>query len=206
MFVPFGQTEGATAVPAPTVTLDERLTAARREADDLRDQLAAADSKLNEALEDRRYGDAEGLQHAADALRQPVFIAQAHVTALEAAAEQLAQHQREQQLAAQARDRRDQALGMYERAREQEAEALEDLDRALSEVPAAYRALVLCMQAAIQAEQAVGQARSDGHSTGTVAGLLPEGMPRPVPPNKASARFAASHLLTQILQNPQLTI
>jgi chromosome segregation ATPase len=201
------QTEGATAVPAQTtVTLDDRLTAARREAGDLRDQLAAADSKLSQALEDRRYGDAEGLRDAADALRQPLYIAEATVTALEAAVKQLADHEAEQQRATQERDRRDQALGMYERAREQEAEALEDLDRALAEVPAAYRALVLTMQAAIQAERAVGQARYDGHSTGTVAGLLPEGMPRPVPPNKASAKFDANPLLVQILKNPNLTI
>lgn len=189
-----------------TPTLDQRLAEARREAEALRDRLAVADSELAEALEDRRYGDAETLKHAADELRQPLFIAEAHVKALEAAVQQLADHEAEHQRAQQARERRDQAAGMHERAREQEAEAMEDLDRALAEVPAAYRALVLIMQAAIQAERAVGQARYDGHSTGITAGLLPEGMPRPVPPNKASAKFDANPLLIQILKNPQLTI
>jgi hypothetical protein len=193
-------------MPTTTMTLDQRLAEARQEADTLRDQLAAADSALAEALEQRDYATAEGLKHAADQLRQPLFIAEAHVKALEAAVQQLADHEAEQQRAAQARDRRDQAAGMYERAREQEAEAMEDLDRALAEVGPMYAALAMTMQAAIQAERAVGQARYDGHSTGITAGLLPEGMPRPVPPNKASARFDANPLLVQILKNPQLTL
>ena len=191
-------------MPTTTVTLTERLAQARREADDLRDRLAVADSELAEALEDRRYGDAEGLKQAADELRQPVYIAQAHVQALEAAVEQLAAHEREQLRAAQERDRRDQAAAMYEQAREREAETMEDLDRCLAEVGPMYAALALTMQAAIQAERAVGQARRDAHSTGTVAGLLPEGMPMPVDPNKASARFDRVAVLVEILKNPRL--
>jgi chromosome segregation ATPase len=191
-------------MPTTTMTLDQRLAEARQEADTLRDQLAAADSALAEALEQRDYATAEGLKHAADELRQPLFIAEAHVKALEAAVQQLADHEAEQQRAQQARDRRDQAAGMYERAREQEAEAMEDLDRCLAEVGPMYAALAMTLQAAIQAEQAVGQARRDAHSTGTVAGLLPEGMPMPVNPNKASARFDRVAVLVEILKNPRL--
>jgi len=191
-------------MPTTTMTLDQRLAEARQEADTLRDQLAAADSALAEALEQRDYATAEGLKHAADELRQPLFIAEAHVKALEAAVQQLADHEAEQLRAAQARDRRDQAAAMYERAREQEAEAMEDLDRCLAEVGPMYAALAMTMQAAIQAEQAVGQARRDAHSTGTVAGLLPEGMPMPVNPNKASARFDRVAVLVEILKNPRL--
>ena len=191
-------------MPTTTMTLDQRLAEARQEADTLRDQLAAADSALAEALEQRDYATAEGLKHAADELRQPLFIAEAHVKALEAAVQQLADHEAEQLRAAQARDRRDQAAAMYERAREQEAEAMEDIDRCLAEVGPMYAALAMTMQAAIQAEQAVGQARRDAHSTGTVAGLLPEGMPMPVNPNKASARFDRVAVLVEILKNPRL--
>jgi len=193
-------------VPDTTMTLNARLDQARREADALGDQLAHADSELAEALERRDYAAAEGLKHAADELRQPHFIALANVTALEAAVQQLAEHEAEQQRAAQARDRRDQAAGMYERAREQEAEAMEDLDRCLAEVGPMYAALAMTLQAAIQAEQAVGQARRDAHSTGTVAGLLPEGMPMPVNPNKASARFDRVAVLVEILKNPRLAL
>jgi hypothetical protein len=104
----------------PTITLTERLDQARREAGDLRDQLAVADSELNEALERRDYAAAEGLKLAADALRQPLYISAATVTALEAAVKQLADHEAEQQRAAFERDRRDQAAAQHLQARERE--------------------------------------------------------------------------------------
>jgi hypothetical protein len=190
----------------PTITLTERLDQARREAGDLRDQLAVADSELNEALERRDYAAAEGLKLAADALRQPLYISAATVTALEAAVKQLADHEAEQQRAAFERDRRDQAAAQHLQAREREAEAEEDLSRFLAEVPAAWGALADAMLSAIDAEQRVAQARRDAHSTGIVAGHFDPGLPVPVGPNRASARFESNRCLVEILRNPRLTL
>ena len=190
----------------PAQTLDQKLAEATREADALRDQLAAADHELAQALENRQYGDAtEGLRHAADALRQSLYIADATVSGLQAAVQQLADHRAEQQRAQQARDRKDQALGQYDQAKEREAQAEEDLDRFIAEIAPSWGALADTMAAAIDAERRITQARRDAHETGKVAGHFHPDSPIPVGPNRASARIEANRVLVEILRNPRLT-
>ncbi|WP_327069260.1 hypothetical protein [Kitasatospora sp. NBC_01302] len=186
-------------------TLNEQLNLAQREAGGLRDRLSRAETDLAEALEERRYADAETLKGTADSLRQPAMIAQAHVQALETAVRALQEHQEQEERAARERQRRDQAAAMYEQAREAEAAALDDVARHMAEVPVAYEALQQAMAAAMAAEIRVGGARRDAHTAGVGAGHLPADYPVPPIPNNARARFEQHPLLGQILRNPRLS-
>jgi chromosome segregation ATPase len=193
-------------VTSAGTTLEQKLAEATREADSLRDQLAAVDSELNQALEDRRYGDeTEGLKHDADALRQSLYIADATVTALQAAVQQLADHQAAQQRAAFERDRKDQALGQYDQAKQREAAAEEGLDRFMAEIAPSWGALADTMIAAIDAERRITQARRDAHETGKVAGHFHPDSPIPAGVNRASALIENNRVLVEVLRNPRLT-
>lgn len=188
-----------------TLTLNERLAEAQREATDLRTQLANAEHDLNQALEEKDYAAAERLKHKADELRQPVLIAEAHARALTEGVQELERHRAEEQRAAAERERREQADVQYHRARQAEAEAMEDVNRYLAELPAAYTALRQVMQAAIEAEQRWGNARREAHAAGVTAGHIDPGLPVPPRPNLATVKIEHHQLLAEIWRTPKLS-
>ncbi|TKA11747.1 hypothetical protein [Actinacidiphila oryziradicis] len=184
--------------------LNERLEQARKEAKGLREQLAFAESDLAKALEDRDYAAAEDHKKAADELRQPVLIAEAHVKALIAGAQELEAHRAAEQRATQEREQREQAGRQFEEATAREAQAMDEMNQHLAQLREAYVALRQIVSEAIAAQQRAGQARLDSHHAGIGAGIWAQDMPQPALPNHASVLIDYSPVLLQIMQNPQL--
>lgn len=188
----------------PQPTLADKLTEAQREADALNEQLAKAQSALNAALAAEDYPEADRHKQKADALREPVLVANAHVAALTAGAQELQRQQQADQRAAQEREQREQAKGLFEDAQHREAEAEDEVGQCLAELAAAWGALHRVMDAAFAAEQRQRQARLDGWQTGVAAGVWHPEMPRPALPNRVQALIEHSPLLTQVRRTPQL--
>jgi hypothetical protein len=185
---------------AATQTLNEALTEASRTAKELREQLAVAESDLALAIEDKRYADAEQHKAAADALRQPVLIAEAHVTALMAGQDELRRHREEEQRATQLRVAREQATVQFQAATEREADATEEVQRLMAEVPVALAALQDCMRSALDAQRRIHMARNDAHTAGIAAGVWAPDMPLPAAPNMASSRFETDPLWIAVMR------
>lgn len=191
-------------MPTTTVSLAERLEQAQREAQALRERLSHAEHERDVAVAEQRYADAERAKAAADEAREPLLVAQAHVQALQAGIAELQRHREDEQRAQAERERREQAEVLFEQAKAREAEALDDAQRLLAEVSVTYSALVEAMNAAVEVESRIYQARLDAWDTGKTAGHIPQEMARPSRPNMASSRFEQNPVLTQILRNPRL--
>jgi len=186
------------------LTLNDRLGEARKEAAELREQLAHAESDLTAALEDQDYPAAERHKKTADELRQPVLIAEAHVKALIAGVQELEAHRQAEQRAAQLREQQEQARRQFEEATAREAAAMDEMDEHLAQLRAAYGALRQIVGDAIAAQQRAGQARLDAHHTGVAAGIWPQDAATPAMPNRASAYLDYSPVLLQIMRTPDL--
>jgi hypothetical protein len=191
-------------MPTTTPSLAERLAEAQREAQALNEKLSHAEHEQALAVEEKRFGDAERAKAAADEVREPLLVAQAHVQALQAGIAELERHRVEEQRAQAERERREQAEAHFQTSRAAEAEAEEEMRRLVAEVSAAYGALVQTMQAAQQAEQRLSQARLDVHEWGKAAGHFVQDAPRPSRPNFATARFEHTPVLAHVLREPHL--
>jgi hypothetical protein len=178
--------------------LAEKTAEAQRDAQALREKLEEAELRLNEALEDRRYADAETLKQRVDALREPVLIADAHLTALRAGLAALQAQQEADQQAAADRARRDQADVLMEAARTREAAARDDVERLLAEMPVAYAELRRMIAEAEAAQLQVQQAQADFHHAGVAAGHIDPAAPLPWGWNRATAWIEASPVLMTI--------
>lgn len=178
--------------------LATKMAEARRDARALHEQLAQAELELREALEDRRYADAETLKQRVDELRQPVLIADAHVTALDAGMAALRAQQQADQQAAADRERKAQAEGLMDIARGKEAEARDDVERLLAEIPVAYRELRRLMAEAVDAQNRAAQAMVDFHHAGIAAGHIDQGAPAPWGWNRASVWIESNPALMTV--------
>lgn len=186
----------------PEQTLNERLTAAQREADALREQLCDAEFKQNAAVTAQDFAAAEEHKRRADAAREPLLIAEAHVRALTEGVQALDAHRMAEQQAEQLRQQREAAKAQYETFTAEEAEAVEQVQRYLAEVGAGYAAIRQAMTEAVAAEDRVDQARAKKWQAGVLAALLPEDYPRPRRSHMASTRFDNSQMLSLIQRTP----
>lgn len=192
----------STTRPAPN--LQEKLTAAQREADELARELADAESAVALAVEEQRFADAEKAKATADAVRPHLALAQASVTALRQAAHDLDAHRRDAERAEQERIQREQAQQQMEEAAGRMRAAEDDVQRLLAEIGPALDAVRQIMHEAVLAEQRLGQARADGHTAGVAAGHVDPALPLPYPPRSVQSRLERDRLLYAIYHNKPL--
>ncbi|MFJ9903930.1 hypothetical protein ACIRVK_13665 [Streptomyces sp. NPDC101152] len=184
--------------------LQEKLAEARKEAQALRERLEGAEFELNKALEAKDYVTADRHKKAADEVREPLLVADAHVKALLAGVQELDQHRQAEQRAAQERQRREQAQRQFEEASAVEAEAMDEMDARIAEARAAYAALRQTMADAMAAQQRAGQARLEAHDWGKAAGYWAPDAARPALPNRATVLVEHNQVLSLVWRTPDL--
>lgn len=188
--------------PAPNIP--EKLAEARREADELARQLAQAEADVALAVEEQRFADAEQAKARADGIRPHAALAQATVSALKQAADELDAHRREAERAEQERLQREQADAQHQDAKARRDAAQEDVQRLLAEIPAALDAVRAVIQEALMAEERLRNAQGDWHTSGIAAGHIDPTSPAPYPAQNVRARVERSQLLNAIYRNREL--
>ncbi|MCQ4043858.1 hypothetical protein ACFOSC_26575 [Streptantibioticus rubrisoli] len=185
-------------------SLDDKLIQARLEAQELNRRLHKAEADLEAAVSEKRYADAEELKKAADEIREPLLIAEAQVTALEAGVQAFREHQEAEERALRERQAREKATVDYQAAVEAEQVAIEQMQSHLAEVEPAFQALRRALSGAMEAEGRAHYARVSKHAAGIAAGTLHPDHPRPTPVNSVAARIQTNHLLSLIWRTERL--
>ncbi|MFE3522232.1 hypothetical protein ACFXOD_11660 [Streptomyces sp. NPDC059161] len=184
--------------------LDGRLQEARLDAQELNRQLHQAEAGLQTALDEKRYAEAEDLKKAANALREPLLIAEAHVQALEAGVQALREHQQAEERAQREREAREQAAAAHGAALVDEQAAVEEMQSCTAEWEPAYQALRQAIAGARAAEERIYRARVSKHAAGIASGRLPEGYPTPSRAGIVAGRIEASQILSLIWRTERL--
>lgn len=192
---------------APTATrtapdINAKLAEARAEAEQLRGELARAETDLAAAREREDYQAAERAKQQADALRPHLALADASVQALVGALAALDEQRRAEQVEAQRQAREEAAQRVINEAMAAEREAQEQAQRHFAEALAGLDAVRGSLQAAKAAEQAGAVAR---RAAAQARAELTGSAPGPaVSPNWVGSRIDRSRLLFAILHGRDL--
>ncbi|MFE3580558.1 hypothetical protein [Streptomyces vinaceus] len=141
----------------------EALETARAEAKRLRNQLASHESALTEALEAKDYRRAEDIQQQANALRPAVLLAEAQVSAFQAASDALQAHREAETAAARQRAAEERADAQLAEAAAGEREAHEEAAAHLQAARDAITGAAAALRRAFEAELRESEYRRNIH-------------------------------------------
>ena len=157
---------GITRKDAPAATPDgpsiqQRLNAARATANTARAHLDGLNSRLHQAVEEKRYGDAKTLDDELPEAERANTIAVAELRAIEFAIEELNRERAERDAKIQAEKKKQAAQGNLARAAEAERAGMDALAAVKAEIQAGLGAIKDAVARGQAIEGQVRQARAD---------------------------------------------
>ncbi|MFK0217756.1 hypothetical protein ACIQWN_06115 [Streptomyces vinaceus] len=148
----------------------EALETARAEAKRLRAELASHESTLTQALEAKDYRRAEDAQQKANALRPAVLLAEAQVSAFQAASHALQAHRDAESAAARQREAEEHADAQLAQAAAGEREAHNLAEAYLEAAREAIADAAAALRKAFEAERRESECRRSIHEIEVSAG------------------------------------
>lgn len=178
-----------------------QLERAQREAAQLRTDLDQAEGELAQAVEAKDYRAADKLKQRAADLRPHVLLAEANVEAFRKTQDALQEHARQENAAAVAKERQEQAQAVQVEARAAEKQAMAESQRFLDKANEAIAAAGAALRAGLAADSAALQHRQTAYQAAVDAGWQEASVYGPSAPNLVGAAIDLSPLFTQILRS-----